>query len=244
MLGAVEVFVGEKIAAPGLPEPPDEFLVGLDGAERRGEVLERGDERARAAAVRRAEENVEVGAGALDELSVGPGVGGAAAMKIDVRRDDRSGRRAPAVRPRLARAARGLKMAEELRLQLLRRVAVNPADVRRRAHRLPLKIVHHRPPAVEEAPVVQIELLVKRVDHLLYLFARENLPDLLGIGRLNIDDGMVAVEMAQDEIAERRHDQRLGEMLGVAEADERLALLLDGKGLDVAEPRAVFHLFR
>jgi len=52
---------------------------------------------------------------------------------------------------------------------------------------------------------------------------------------------MAAIKVGQDKVGCGRYHQRLGEMLGIPKADERLSLLLDGEGFDGPESRMIVH---
>ena len=87
VLRAVKNLIGEQVAFVGGLQAAHDLFVGLHVSQRRGEILQSRDKRTFAAAVRRAQEDVKVRAGAFGEFFVGPGVRGAAPVKVDVRRD-------------------------------------------------------------------------------------------------------------------------------------------------------------
>jgi hypothetical protein len=101
--------------------------------------------------------------------------------------------------------------------------------VGRRAHRLAAEVVDNLFLPGKEALVVKEIVVIQHFDHFLQLVGRQDLADSLRVGFLDVDERMVAVEVREDKICRRRHDERLGEMRRVAQADERLAFLLDGK---------------
>src|SRR5512135_3901967 len=84
-----------------------------------------------------AKENVEIGALGLGKRFVGPGVSRAAAVKIDMRRDDRLGGRAALLHRRQSRSPLRGEIAVELANQLsgigLIHAAHVGGDARRRA---------------------------------------------------------------------------------------------------------------
>src|ERR1041384_2101511 len=129
--------------------------------------------------MRRAEKNVEIGAGALDQFLVGPRVARPAEVKVDVRRDARAGRRAPAVLVRRARPVSRSEVTEQLRFELVRLRAVDAADVRRRADRLAPELFDDFFLPVEKTLVVEKVVPIQHLDHFLQLVARKDLQKMV-----------------------------------------------------------------
>ena len=155
----MENLIGEKVAGICGLQPAHELFVRLDCPERRGEVLECGDEGALPAAVRGAEEDVKIRAWTLGELSIGPGVAVAAAMKVDMG-SNQSFRRGPAVVPRRSRPVGRVELAAELCPKFFGIFAVNGAGVGRSADRLAAKLIDDFVLMLAEALAVKVKMAV------------------------------------------------------------------------------------
>src|SRR5262245_52122240 len=85
----MQILIDKKILGAFRLHALDESAIRFDEAEGSCKILERQNVRRLPAAMRGAEQDVKVRAVAFSQRFVSPRVGGTAAMKIDVRRDDR-----------------------------------------------------------------------------------------------------------------------------------------------------------
>src|SRR5439155_21305696 len=94
---AVKILVGGEIIVAFFLQAVHKLFVRLDGTQRSLEIFERQDKRLLAATVGRSEKNVQIRAIAFGQLFISPSLRRPAAMKVDVRRDNRLGSRSVGV---------------------------------------------------------------------------------------------------------------------------------------------------
>ena len=239
VLVAVRPLGGEAVLARPRAEPLDEIHVDRGRAQRRVVRLARERERVRHPGVTGAEDHEQVGVAALGEVAVAPGVGGAAAVKVDVRRDQRAdGLRAGTAAVDRPRALGRDEEAVEHRTQgravgRVRAAGMAGRPCRRREERaVDLGAARLEGRALEEPVLVERlrELLDARGLHHLALVAKDRLLDL--------GDVVASVEERDDlEQRAREHHDRRRVAGGIAQRQEALALVLDRERLDAAQAR-------
>jgi hypothetical protein len=150
-----------------------ELAVGLDPAERRFEVLECQNVRHMATAVRCAEQDIQIRAIAFRQRLVRRGVSRAAAVKIDVRRNDGT-RRLYRTRSNGQTGSVGFnKKSVELFSQFGRNRLVDPAHMRRSSRRLAAKFEHDGVSMLTKPRTIEIVVFVEHGDKTCQLFAHQ-----------------------------------------------------------------------
>jgi hypothetical protein len=192
-----------------------------------------------------AEDDEQVGVPALGEVAIGPRVGGAAAMEVDVRGDHgahAAGRRGGA--PAVPRDGAGPAGAGE---EPVHRAAQRGGICRVRAARVdgpPRRGVEehavHVAAPLGERRAVEKALSVEGSGKLADLLTAHALAPGAEHGRLDVRHRVPAVEERHDlEELGGDEDHGLGVPGGIAKAEEPPAVLLHGKGVDPAQARAV-----
>ena len=76
---------------------------------------------------------------------------------------------------------------------------------------------------------VEIMVIIKQVDECRQLMGKQERTELITVGFLNINEGMLSVKMGDNEASRRRDAQRLSEVLRIFQIDEGLTFLMNGK---------------
>jgi hypothetical protein len=101
-----------------------------------------------------------------------------------------------------------------------------------RPHRLILKPFDNFVSMDQESGRLEIIMMIEQIDKSLQFVAQQERTKLPAISLLNINQGMLAVEMRDNEVPRRRDSQGLSEVFGVLQVNQRLAILLNRKYLD------------
>ena len=175
------------------------------------------------------------------QLVVRVRIGGGAAARIDMRRDQARERRRLFLRRNAAGSFGRIEERRELEPQLRRIFLVAEARQRRRTVGTREKFLAHVPLALMKRGRVEKVRTIERRDQLLELLDRDHLAEALRKRGLDILQRHPAVEQRDDKVRAHPEHDRLGrEPARIAQADQRLILLLDRESLDGANLR-IFH---
>jgi hypothetical protein len=221
--------------------------IAVDGgcAQRGRVVLARQREGIRHPGVARAEDHKAVGVAALGEVAIGPGIGGTTAVVVDVRGDDTAHRR-PAgatLPPDRSRAGRRGKETLHGAAKVVRVARIGASGVRGRALGSGQELGVDGPAPLRETLILEKAMGVEGAHDLLDLLPADHLTVAAHDLRLDVDDGVFAVEERHDgQERPGEHEHRRCVPGRITHADELLTVLLDGKSLDVAaKTRALDH---
>ena len=89
---------------------------------------------------------------------------------------------------------------------------IDSPDMGGGARRLAAKLVDQRISMGNEALAVKVVMPVQRLDELFQLVGKQHLAKLFAVNLLNVDEGMLSVEVRQDEIPDRRKAQGAGKV--------------------------------
>jgi hypothetical protein len=166
MFCPMEMLLGEKVTAIVFPELFYKLFVCLHSSQRRGKILKGCRERTLPAAMGGTEEDIKICPWTFGQIFIRPGIGRAAAMKVDVRSNNCLWGVAPVTLIRLPGPFGRLEMAFELALQFLGIFFINRSCMGRRAHGQTAKLLYDSFLVFEKSFAVKILVGIKKIDKL------------------------------------------------------------------------------
>lgn len=153
--------------------------------------------------MRRAEQDVEIGAIAFQQHLVRPRVRRAASLKIDVRRDDGARSLRRIAWNGQTRPPGRSKISLELLFQLGRSGLVNAAYMGRCTRTLPAEFQHCGILMLTKPRAIEIVMFIEHSDKIRQLVAHQERPELFAVSFLNIGEGVTPVELRKHKIPHR-----------------------------------------
>jgi hypothetical protein len=153
-------------------------------------------------------------------------------MKVDVRRNNRPRGSRLSLEGRQTGTLGRQEITIELLLQFGGILAIDASGMGGRPHPLIRKPLDNFVSMDQKSGRLEIIMMIEQIDESLQLVGQEERTKLPAISFLNINQGMLAVEMRDNEVPRWRDSQRLSKIFGILQINQRLAILLNGKYLD------------